>query len=118
MQSPLESPLPRWSLKFLVETDSSSARRVFDFTVNGETAAAPVGSSWKDEATPPSAENPANDQSLSVNLRREPVARYSLGDYEAEIRDGEIRIFEKEPKQTNRRTRAGDAPKPHWKDRL
>jgi len=106
------------SRKFLVETDSSSARRVFDFTVNGETAAAPVGSSWKDEATPPSAENPANDQSLSVNLRREPVARYSLGDYEAEIRDGEIRIFEKEPKQTNRRTRAGDAPKPHWKDRL
>jgi len=106
------------SRKFLVETDSSSARRTFDFTVNGETAAAPVGSSWKDEATPPSAENPANDQSPSANLRREPIARYSLGDYEAEIRDGEVRIFEKELTKTGKSTRAGDAPKPHWKDRL
>ena len=105
------------SQKFLVETDSSSARRVFDFTVNGETAAAPLGSSWKDDASSLGAEPPTNDQSPSSNLGREPVARFPLGDYEAEIGDGEIRVFEKGPSQTINRTRAADAPKPHWNNR-
>lgn len=112
-----DSVLPVVSRQFLVETVSSSGRRIFDFTVNGDTAAAPLGSSWKDEVSAPIAEPAAEEQPPSIKFEREILARFPLGDYEAEIRDGEILIFGKEASQPIKRIRVGGNPKLKWKDR-
>jgi hypothetical protein len=110
-----ESTLSVVSRKFLVETDSSTERRVFDFTINGVAAGPPIGSTWKEESLPPKGEWPGEGKP-SVQESRQILAEYPLSGVDVEIRDGIVRIVAKSPAPPSRGTQGTGKPKPLWKD--
>lgn len=99
------------SRRFVIETDSSTERRVFDFTINGVAAGPPIGSSWKEEGLPPKGERPG-EREPSVQDSQQVLAEYPLSDVDVEIRDGRVRIVAKSPAPPSRGTGEGGRLKP------